>query len=291
MNRRRMIPMVVLVACAVTATVIPIGAAHADPGVCLQDDWVDGDLICVLWADDGRGGQDGTTTPGGSTGSTTTSRYRWQLLAGGEINDAACGPDPAPDPNDPDTPNMTSFMFMRIDLTTGIGEVVEICRSDSQPLAQAPIPPVPNLTSVLGAAETPVPVVTLNPAVQGLTGLETWLWYDGPAELTVAVSLNGYTITGTAVPTSFAWTMGAPDVNGTSTHSADVPGNVDDPAARHTYETVGTYTITLTVTWTGSFTVTGNGLPGGPVDLGTTTVDGTLTYPVREARSILVNGT
>ncbi len=150
-------------------------------------------------------------------------------------------------------------------------------------------PAPPTLEEILDAANTPDPVIELNPAAGGLTGLATHLWYDGPTTIAVAVTIRGYTVTGRAWLETVTWDTGQPDRNGTTTyqHPATGAGTEGQPAVRHVYETKGATTITAAFSWTGEFTITGNGLIPRAVDLGTVTLDTTRTYPITEARSVL----
>ena len=47
-------------------------------------------------------------------------------------------------------------------------------------------------------AQVPAPTVTLDPATRGITGLDTRISTAGPATVTIAATIRGYTITGTA---------------------------------------------------------------------------------------------
>ncbi len=106
----------------------------------------------------------------------------------------------------------------------------------------------------------PEPEFGTNPAGIGITGLETWLWYDGAAtsipsfgmEWTDPITGIDYELEARAEIAQYVWDMG----DGT-TISSPVPGSGDDlpysKAAGHTYETKGFYDVTLTVTWTGEF--------------------------------------
>ena len=147
-------------------------------------------------------------------------------------------------------------------------------------------PPV-SLPDVQEVARSIVPdtVVRFNPSVRGLTGLDTWLWYDpGPGgwdetdgHITASVTLDGYTVSAEAWLRGLTWDMG----NGEAV-SYTIPGtelgplspgvyaaavaSEDDPPRTYIYESLGDYTVTLTATWVGQWWFTDNtGHLGRPV--------------------------
>lgn len=126
---------------------------------------------------------------------------------------------------------------------------------------RAPTPPT--AAQVRDAVGIPDPTIATNPQAKTLAGLRTDYWYTGPTERTVTVELNGFTVTATARATSYRWQFG----DGAE-KTTNVPGTPEQPAATHAYQHRGTKTITLTVTWTGSFTFTGPGGITGGGDLG-----------------------
>lgn len=127
----------------------------------------------------------------------------------------------------------------------------------------------------------PAPGIGLNPGDKGLTGLETWGWYEGPQTVTVTVFLRGYEVTAVAHPTGYQWSFG----DG-ATESIASPGSPSSPAVKHMYQTKGTYSVTLTATWSGSYTFTGDGVSGGGL-LGSVSIRNSVSYPVEEVRSVL----
>jgi hypothetical protein len=158
-------------------------------------------------------------------------------------------------------------------------------------------PPTPALEDEIFEA-LPTPLIGLNPspAVRGLTGLDTWLWYEHAGDdpepsielhLRVPDPANGvvYDVTATAHAGEFVWDMGVgPDgvyASTTPGSPADLP---DTAAAIHLYEVKGTYPVTMTVTWTGSYSYpefTGTN-PFADVDLVATEA-----YPVAEVRTYI----
>jgi hypothetical protein len=96
------------------------------------------------------------------------------------------------------------------------------------------------------------------------------------------VSRDGYTVTGTAHLVAYTIDTGESVVDATG------PGTEDAPAARHTYETKGTYTLTVTAVWQAEATMTAPGITTPvTVDLGTATITTTQPYEVHEIRSQL----
>ena len=153
-------------------------------------------------------------------------------------------------------------------------------------------PPLPTADEIWGAALTYEPEVNLDPYVRGLTGLETYMWYEGPTADVVTLTLNGYTVTATIRTDGFDWDMGGPDRDGRTDHHADAPGSADAPAATHTYATPATVTVVHEITWVGTSTVTGPGIPPGgvTVGLGTAVLATARDYDVIEVRTPLVGG-
>lgn len=189
----------------------------------------------------------------------------------------------------------TLHKLRRIDTITG--RVVQEhlrCVTDPIPSARRPDavssqrPPAERIWS-----EVPLPEPTwgLSPGLDGLTGLPTHLWDPrGGAPVSTTVDLGGFTATATARPVHYEWTMWEPsDPENRNPHpvvSSLVPGSESKPAATYTYETKGDYTVTQTVTWAGTYRLTGPGV-NEVVDLGTTTTTSSRTYHVTEVRAVL----
>lgn len=100
-----------------------------------------------------------------------------------------------------------------------------------------------------------------NPEVDGLVGLETWVWYEGDTAIPVFGMTWTDTLTGIpmeleahAYITEYVWDFG----DGTELTRHD-PGSGDNlPAtasAKHIYESVGDYTVTVTATWQGEYRI------------------------------------
>jgi hypothetical protein len=142
-----------------------------------------------------------------------------------------------------------------------------------------PVPPPPE--TVWDQAPLPMPEVRTNPASDGLTGLATWLWYDQPTTAAVTVQLDGYNVTLNARAVRYHWSLG----DGTDV-TATTPGTAQMPAGTHVYEGKGDYTITLEVTWTGTYTFSGPRTDPITVDLGERTFTGQRPYHVVEIRGV-----
>lgn len=150
-----------------------------------------------------------------------------------------------------------------------------------------PTPDPPSPARIWESVPVPEPVVTLNPPGEGVTGLETWLWYEGSTSLRAGpVSLDGWTVTATAEVERIVWDMG----DGTSV-SATGAGSEAEPAATHVYERKSDgepYTVAVTVRWHGTAEITGYGVTLSE-DLGSVTPGGSRAYDVYEVRSVLTD--
>jgi len=120
------------------------------------------------------------------------------------------------------------------------------------------------------------------PPGDGLSGLPVVFHTDGPTTQTFELDIRGFDVDIVATASSFTWHTG----DGTDLVSSDPGAPWPDHSVSHDYRS-GTYTSSLTTTWTGTFTVDG----GAPADVpGTTTTDGPpVTFDVLEARPVLVN--
>lgn len=166
------------------------------------------------------------------------------------------------------------------------------------PPGPPPPPPPPSGAEVFDRIPIPTPAWGLSPRGDGLTGLATWLWdSNGDAPRSVAATIRGWTATGTASPSRWEWTMSAPGQPGPASRSnppatvtASQPGSEASPAATYRYETPGGYTLTLRVSWTGSYTYTRPGFAPVTAPLGTSTRTATRDYTVAAISPVLVSG-
>lgn len=164
--------------------------------------------------------------------------------------------------------------------------------------APPPPPPPPSGAEVFDRIPVPTPAMSLSPRGDGLTGLPTWLWdTNGDLPRTVVASIRGWTATATASPSRWEWTMSAPGEPGPASRanppspvSASRPGSEAFPAATYRYETPGGYTVTLRVSWTGSYTYTRPGFAPVTAPLGTSTRSASRPYTVVAISPVLVSG-
>lgn len=178
------------------------------------------------------------------------------------------------------------------------GEVVsrrDGCEVQPGPRRRSPVPPQPEVPAPKEIWENvplPVPEWGLNPSGNGLTGLQTWLWDpNGGAPVSATVALAGFTATATARPVRWEWRMwersDTPNVNPHPLVISMSPGSQERPAGKYMYETNGEYTLTATVVWAGSYTLSGPGISE-TVDLGTTSTSSSRRYQVISVRGARV---
>jgi hypothetical protein len=168
------------------------------------------------------------------------------------------------------------------DLSGAIVNMEARCLAAGEP---PPVLQVPSIAEIWSAAmrEIPGPRPGINPRPTGLTGLETWLWYDGPREVGISTGVRGWTVTGTARVSEVTFDMG----DGQEVSSA-TGGSEAEPAARYVYETKGGYEVVVTARWEADVVLSGPGLPGGrPTPIGSAVLRGTERYPVQEVRGLL----
>lgn len=105
---------------------------------------------------------------------------------------------------------------------------------------------------------------------------------DGPTTQTFTLDIRGFAVDIVATATGFTWRTG----DGTELTTTDPGAPYPDHTISHDYAS-GTYTASLTTTWSGSFSVD-DGLAL-PVP-GSTTTDGPpVTFAVLQARPVLTN--
>jgi hypothetical protein len=162
----------------------------------------------------------------------------------------------------------TPVVFLRNALT---GEQViaphVICLFPGDPAPDPPPPPPSGSEFVEAARAALTTQAALNPRqeIGGLTGLDTWMWCDEPGQVEVGVALRGWIAEATMDPVGFRWAVG-----GVASGSFDASrcGSEDAPAASWMPETKGSYSIVLTSTWAGSWTLSYQGVDAGVFPLG-----------------------
>ncbi len=132
----------------------------------------------------------------------------------------------------------------------------------------------------------PQPDLATAPRRVGLTGLTSYFWVDNPPRpISATAGVRGLTVTAQARPVQYRWDFGD-GPHRTTRHpgrpwTKEKRGNVG-----HLYETKGRYDPTVTVIWAAQWRIN-----NGPWrDLGYFSTGDTIEYPVREVRSLLVQG-
>jgi hypothetical protein len=148
-----------------------------------------------------------------------------------------------------------------------------------QPAGVAPLvalPQPPTLAETWRAARLPAPTILTDPAIRGITGLDTRIWTSGPRTTTISAAIRGYRIVGTATLDHYTIS-----VDGSPAHDAG--------SGHYTFETKGHHTIEVGAVWHATATLTGPDLLAPVVlpDIGTATLTTTRAYPVNEIRSVL----
>jgi hypothetical protein len=153
----------------------------------------------------------------------------------------------------------------------------------TQPPPPPPPPVLPTIEEVWRHAHLPTPVVGLDPASRGITGLDTRIWTETGTSLTIGASLDGYTITGTATVTGYLVQVDDEPATRTSTS-----GSASNPIAHYMFETKGKHQVRVGVLWHGVATFTGPALIAPvTISLGDATITATRAYTVNEVRGVL----
>jgi hypothetical protein len=187
--------------------------------------------------------------------------------------------------------------------TNTIVSLRSVCVFPGDPLPQPP-PPPPSLPEFADAAAALLriePMLNPRPSIGGLTGLDTWLWCVDPGLVSADVSLRGWTAQSSMEAVAFNWAIaGVEDATRsrsvrrdgrTACGAAPVAGsNGGGAAATWMPETKGAYTITLSATWAGTWTLSWNGIPMGTFVLGPVDVPGVpQPYAVTEYVGVLLD--
>jgi hypothetical protein len=243
--------------------------------------WNDDQLVVII----GDGGASGSTGSG-AAGDQAPYRYVWR--AADSSGSSSIGLEHLCPSGDPANPFGWVYQLTVLDLAGAVvgqeTRCVPLDPDGGQPAAP-PVPPVPSVGDIWRAAlaRIPAPALGINPEPVGLTGLETWFWADGPAEIAIAVSIGEWTVTGTAHLADLTFDTG----DGATATSAG-SGSQAEPATRHVYETKGTYDITVNARWIAEVVMSGAGLAARPTPIGSAALQSTTSYPVQEVRAILV---
>jgi hypothetical protein len=151
--------------------------------------------------------------------------------------------------------------------------------------ANAPAPPLLVALEVWRRMPVPVPRLTIKPGVAGLANLESYFWVSDPGDLTASAAAGPNTVEVHASAVSYEWRFG----DGSPPLVTDAPGRPWPARSEiaHAYRQLGRFPVRVTVRWHGRFQVNGGpaqDVPGPPVVRAAT-----VTYPVREIQTVLVN--
>ncbi len=120
------------------------------------------------------------------------------------------------------------------------------------------------------------------PPGNGLVGLPVIFFTDGPTTQTFTLDIRGFTVDIAATATGFTWHTGDGTDLATTSPGAPYPGHT----ISHEYAS-GTYSASLTTTWSAVFSVNGGLTVAVP---GSTTTEGPpVTFGVLQARPVLTN--
>jgi hypothetical protein len=133
-------------------------------------------------------------------------------------------------------------------------------------------------------AGIPQHTIETNPDITGLVAIDTWFWIEGGGlePVSATASVPGVTVVATAEPGGVEFDFG--DGTTGQCEGAGTPYSEGATSAcTHEYQAAGTYTVTATIRWTGSYTVNG----GAPVPI-ETVAERTASddLPVEEAQAI-----
>jgi hypothetical protein len=120
------------------------------------------------------------------------------------------------------------------------------------------------------------------PPGNALVNLPVIFFTDSPTTQAFTVDIRGFRVVIDATATGFTWHTG----DGTDLTSTDPGAPYPAQTVTHAYR-AGTYTASLTTTWSATFTVDGGPRQDVP---GTTTTDGPpVTFTVLQAHAVLTN--
>ena len=151
---------------------------------------------------------------------------------------------------------------------------------------RAPQPPSPTRIMDRVIALVAAPELELAPSEIGLTGLETYVWVERPAPVSVTAAAGATTVEARATASQYLWDWG--DGDDTLTYS---PGRAWSRYAEgsigHVYETRGRYDLSVEVVWEAQWRINGGAWQG----LGFFSLSDSVDYPVRQVQARLTRTT
>lgn len=239
-----------------------------------------------------------------TTSGPPNNPFRYRLLVPCVVSDAeigACRPSDYEDCEAPPDRVVNYYIIERQRLVLSDGTLEDGSRPPGNPPPGTPVGtwmystracvdvtalnPPPSPDEVFRYFQTlPLPQLPTQqqPPGNGLVGLPVIFFTDGPTTQTFTLDIRGFTVDIVARATGFTWHTGDGTDLTTTTPGAPYP----DHTISHDYVS-GTYTASLTTTWSASFSVDGGASVPVP---GSTTTDGPpVTFEVLQSRPVLTN--
>ncbi len=158
---------------------------------------------------------------------------------------------------------------------------------DAPAPADAPATPTAEEIALLlldeAVATAAPPNLKIVPSRVGLTGLDSFFWTDPPRPIQVTATVPGLTVTAEARPRQYVWGFGD-GARRTTTRPGRPWTRRHNGTIGHTYETRGSYDVTLEVVWEARWRA-------GTREwryLGYFTTADSANYPVRQVIALLV---
>lgn len=177
----------------------------------------------------------------------------------------------------------TAYVVLEIDNTTG-AQLAQWASCGTNDI-ETTLPP-PTQEEAWDATEVllPLPEIRFSPVHDGLVHLQTWFWLANDIagqNIIVSAMAGGQTISAVVYPTSYAWDV---DVPGAPLVYSKSAGTESDPSAVYTYDDTGTYSVSVTIQWSGYFITSG----GIRTDFeNSSIIHGSAPYTVLQIRSVL----
>ena len=147
---------------------------------------------------------------------------------------------------------------------------------------RAPQPPSPARIIDRVIELVAAPELGIAPSVIGLTGLETYVWVERPAPVSVAASAGATTVEARAAATQYLWDWG--DGSDTLTyHPGRAWSRYREGSIGHLYERHGRYDLSVEVVWEAQWRINGGAWRG----LGFFSLPDSVDYPVRQVQARL----